>query len=376
MKIIAMIPARLGSKRVPKKNIRNLNGIPLISYIVRAVKESGRFDEIYINSESSIFEKIAEQEGVKFYKRSQTLSSDSATNDMFALDFIENIKCDILIQALATSPFITAKSVGEFVDKMIADKLDTLVSVTNHQIECIFNSSGINFDKLKPTPPSQFLKPVQSYACGLMGWNTTVYKNNMNQFGCAYHGGDKNTGFFELNGYATIDIDNEDDFQLAEAVAASLSSKKISPTYFGEDKSNDAVEVNVPDILKKDGVIGNNLDEANKFCVNLREVFAMFDSSVSWSYRLVNTENNSATIISQLPGEGNRLHYHPNWNEWWLILEGEWKWEIEGEVKNVVKGDVVFIPAGKKHKITAAGISPAVRLAVSRADVPHVYPRS
>ena len=97
MKIIAMIPARLGSKRVPKKNIRNLNGIPLISYIVRAVKESGRFDEIYINSESSIFEKIAEQEGVKFYRRSQTLASDSVTNDMFALDFIENIKCDILI---------------------------------------------------------------------------------------------------------------------------------------------------------------------------------------------------------------------------------------------------------------------------------------
>jgi quercetin dioxygenase-like cupin family protein len=126
--------------------------------------------------------------------------------------------------------------------------------------------------------------------------------------------------------------------------------------------------------LKKDGVIENHLDEANKFCINLRDVFSKFDSKSSWSYRLVNTENNSATIISQMPGEGNRLHYHPSWNEWWLILDGEWKWEIEGEVKTVVKGDVVFIPAGKKHKITAAGISPAVRLAVSRADVPHVYP--
>jgi quercetin dioxygenase-like cupin family protein len=126
--------------------------------------------------------------------------------------------------------------------------------------------------------------------------------------------------------------------------------------------------------LKKDGVIENHLDEANKFCINLRDVFSKFDSKSSWSYRLVNTENNSATIISQMPGEGNRLHYHPSWNEWWLILDGEWKWEIEGAVKTVVKGDVVFIPAGKKHKITATGISPAVRLAVSRADVPHVYP--
>ena len=374
MKIIAMIPARLGSKRVPKKNIRNLNGIPLISYIVRAVKESGRFDEIYINSESSIFEKIAEQEGVKFYKRPQALASDSATNDAFALDFIENVECDVLIQALSTSPFITANNIKDFVDKMVNDSLESLISVSNHQIECTFNSSGINFDKLKPTPPSQLLKPIQSYACGLMGWNTSVYKSNMNRFGCAYHGGDGKTGFFELSGYAIIDIDNEEDFQLAESVARSLSSEKISPTYFGDNASNDTVEVEVPDILKKDGVIENHLDEANKFCINLRDVFSKFDGKSSWSYRLVNTENNSATIISQMPGEGNRLHYHPSWNEWWLILDGEWKWEIEGEVKTVVKGDVVFIPAGKKHKITAAGISPAVRLAVSRADVPHVYP--
>ena len=53
-KTIAMIPARMGSKRVPKKNIRLLNGTPLISYIIRAAKESGCFDEIYVNSELGV----------------------------------------------------------------------------------------------------------------------------------------------------------------------------------------------------------------------------------------------------------------------------------------------------------------------------------
>ena len=105
MKVIAMIPARQGSKRIPKKNIRLLNGIPLISYVIRAAKQANCFDEIYVNSESDIIGKLALEEGVKFYKRPDELSSDSATNDDFVLDFLENINCDALVQVLATSPF-------------------------------------------------------------------------------------------------------------------------------------------------------------------------------------------------------------------------------------------------------------------------------
>jgi len=51
-----MIPARLGSKRIEKKNIRLLNGAPLINYIIEAAKDAGCFDEIYINSEADISE--------------------------------------------------------------------------------------------------------------------------------------------------------------------------------------------------------------------------------------------------------------------------------------------------------------------------------
>lgn len=77
-----------------------------------------------------------------------------------------------------------------------------------------------------------------------------------------------------------------------------------------------------------------------------------------------------------MPGEGNRLHYHPNWNEWWYIVKGKWEWDIEGEKTIVKKGDLVFIGKGQKHKITAIGHEMAIRLAVSRADVEHVYPVS
>jgi quercetin dioxygenase-like cupin family protein len=139
------------------------------------------------------------------------------------------------------------------------------------------------------------------------------------------------------------------------------------------ERQHEHCESDVPSILAKDGVKNNNFENENKSVASIDEIIQSQDNTVSWSYRVVNSDSNSATIISQLPGEGNRKHYHPNWNEWWYILEGQWLWEIEGEELVIKKGEIVFIEKGKVHKITAIGDKPAIRLAVSRADVPHIY---
>lgn len=370
-KIIAMIPARMSSKRVSKKNIRLLNNKPLIQYVIDTAKESGCFDEIYVNSESEIMKQIAEASGVNFFKRSDCMASDEATNDEFTLEFLENINCDIVVQILPTSPFITIEEVRNFVDKIINEKLDTLISVSNQQIECVYDGKPINFDPMKISPPSQEVIPVQSYACSLMGWSVANYVSNMDKYSAAYHGGDGKVGFFELKGYSTVDIDNEEDFQLAEVISRHLSRTALfNIQFYGDEHS----EVNVPSILHRDGVLYNNLHNCNKEIINVNQIREINDSSKSWSHRVVNTENNSATLIHQQPGEGNRKHYHPDWNEWWYIVDGEWKWEIDGVIKKIKKDDIVFIRKGIPHRIEATGIKPAIRLAVSREDVAHVYP--
>ena len=71
-----MIPARLGSKRIYNKNLRILNGKPLISYIIESAIAAKCFDEIYINSESDIFEEIADTYQINFYKRPSELLSE------------------------------------------------------------------------------------------------------------------------------------------------------------------------------------------------------------------------------------------------------------------------------------------------------------
>jgi len=136
------------------------------------------------------------------------------------------------------------------------------------------------------------------------------------------------------------------------------------------------VEVEVEAILKKDGVLDNNFDDVNQQVVNAYELIKQNANKTSWSRRLVDTESNSATMIGQMPGEGNRRHYHPDWNEWWFILAGKWEFEIDGKAREIVTGDVVFIEKGKIHKITAVGDQMAIRLAVSRNDVEHIYTTS
>ena len=126
-------------------------------------------------------------------------------------------------------------------------------------------------------------------------------------------------------------------------------------------------------ILKQDGVANIDFNNENQLIVNINDMIAKNDESESWSKRIINTDSNSATVICQMPGEGNRRHYHSNWNEWWLILKGEWEFEIEGKINIIKEGQLILIKKNLKHKITAIGNKPAIRLAVSRSDVDHIY---
>jgi len=373
MKVVAMIPARLGSKRVKSKNLRLIDGKALIEYVLETVSKTQVFDAVYLNSESEVFAELAGKYGVEFYKRPEALSSDTATNDEFAYDFLQNVDCDVLIQILPTSPFLTTGEITAFTHKMVEEKLDTLISVEHKQIACVLNDEALNFKPLEKNPPSQTMTPVMAYATALMGWTSNSYKKHYKAYGVAYHGGDGRTGYYELRGLSTIDIDREEDFQLAEAIIYGKSHVSNAEPEYYQSTASQRSEVDVPSILVKDGVEFNDLFNANKEVVKLHEILAEMPEDKSWSKRVIDTESNSMTIISQMPGQGNRRHHHPDWNEWWYIVEGEWEWEIEGETRKIVAGDIVFMQKNRKHKITAAGDSRAIRMAVSRADVAHVY---
>ena len=182
MRKVAMIPARLGSKRVPKKNLRLIDGKPLIAYIIEAAKASEAFDDIYLNSEADVFGEIASEYGIKFYHRDATFSSDKSVNDEFALDFMENVEANIVFQLLPTSPLVTGEEIRAFVEGMIEGGYDTYVSVVRHQIASLCGENPINFSRTEKHRSSQEMDPVHSYATVFMGWSVKEFKANIERF--------------------------------------------------------------------------------------------------------------------------------------------------------------------------------------------------
>ena len=74
---------------------------------------------MFTNSEDEVFKKIADYYGAKFYKRPKELASDETNNDEFLIDFMNNIKGDILIQILPTSPLLKVNEIKNFVNLML-----------------------------------------------------------------------------------------------------------------------------------------------------------------------------------------------------------------------------------------------------------------
>lgn len=232
MKIYAMIPCRLGSKRIPKKNLRLLGNKTLSQWVASTAKETGIFDEIYINSESEIFENVASQVGVKFYKRPDEFATDTATNDEFALDFMNAFEFDVLIQINPTSPFLSKEDIINFVTEFKTNNLQTLHTVKNEKIEGLYDGKPLNFDPLKPMPPSQLLTPVQLFSSSIMAWDVKKFRENMNKYNCAVYGGDGSIGYFPLSGFSSLDIDNEIDFKMAEIIYNTVNTNNDEKRYF------------------------------------------------------------------------------------------------------------------------------------------------
>ncbi|WP_461208798.1 cupin domain-containing protein [Desulfocurvus sp. DL9XJH121] len=138
--------------------------------------------------------------------------------------------------------------------------------------------------------------------------------------------------------------------------------------------ANERHDDDVSRVLRDDGVEKTVLGTFENLPVTNLEAIKKEMGEGSWAVRLAYNEVFGGVLIRQLPGEGNRLHYHPNAHECWVIMEGEWEWYIEGEgAKRVGPGDIVVVPQGVKHKIQCVGDVPAIRYAITRPDVDHVY---
>ena len=127
-------------------------------------------------------------------------------------------------------------------------------------------------------------------------------------------------------------------------------------------------------VLTKDGVNEVIIDDLENLSTTNVDELRQRMGLGSWAARLVYNERFGGVIIQQQPGQGNRLHFHPDADECWVILAGKWEWFIDGEgTKTVSVNDIVVVRKGVKHQITCVGDEPGVRFAITAPDVNHVY---
>ncbi len=108
MSIIGLIPARGGSKRLPRKNILEIGGIPVLAYPILASRASGLFSHIYVSTEDRVIAKIARKYGAEVIERPPEIAQDSSTVAQVCLHALEICpEIDLFCCIYATAIFLT-----------------------------------------------------------------------------------------------------------------------------------------------------------------------------------------------------------------------------------------------------------------------------
>lgn len=131
MNIIAFIPARGGSKAIPRKNIFPFLGKPLISYTLDQAISADSFDQIFVSTDLHDIELIAKSFGVSVdYRQDQYLCGDSSSATEVAIEFAKRLDPeDVVVMLQPTSPLRTPKSIADAVRAFKQDRAKSLVSV-------------------------------------------------------------------------------------------------------------------------------------------------------------------------------------------------------------------------------------------------------
>lgn len=228
-KYIVMIPARLGSKRIPKKNIRYLTGKPLIQYPIDVVKNSDLAIETWVNTEDEKLGQAAILLGALFHKRPKELATDTATNRDFTYEFMQKHECDYVIMVNTTSPLLREETFIRFVKYIEENEFDTILSVKPEKEETFFQGKPLNFS-LNEKVNSQLLEPTEVIVWALTAWKRTSFMK-LHEAGINPVYGGK-IGRFIVPKDEACDLDTEEDWKIAEGILKSRTTSEMTVTKY------------------------------------------------------------------------------------------------------------------------------------------------
>lgn len=219
--IIAIVPARGGSKGVKDKNIRLLDGMPLIGWTILEAQKSKYIDKIIVSTDSEKIKKVAKDYEAEVIDRPDELATDTASTVDVIIDLLHHFKGDnskkhiLILQC--TSPFRTSNHIDEAIEKYFSSKeAESLISIRESEyppfwikekkgdyIEDFINNENVSFTRRQDCPKTYQL-------------NGAIYITSFDSFIINQGFDSLKTAYYEMDTISSIDIDTEIDFSFAE----------------------------------------------------------------------------------------------------------------------------------------------------------------
>ncbi len=210
MKTVAIVPMKLNNRRLPQKNTKQFkNGKPLCYYILSTLLKIDSIDEVYVYcSNPDIKEFIPE--GVKYLPRSTSLDQDTTKMNEVLKCFANDVPADVYVMTHTTAPFVSKESIEKGIDAVVNGDYDSSFAAKKLQDFLWKQGKPFNYE-LDNIPRTQDLEPLYEETSGFYIYKKDVIEKLNRRIG-------DNPFIVEVSEIEAVDIDEAEDFMIAEAI--------------------------------------------------------------------------------------------------------------------------------------------------------------
>jgi len=209
--IVALIPLRGGSKSIPRKNIKEIAGKPLCAWVLESVSNAKLISNVYVSTDSEEIKAVVEDLnlGVKVLFRPKILATDEASTESVMINFMSQVKFDIIVTVQATSPLLSSDDLDQALKIFHNDKLNSMLSaVRTKRFFWTEEGNPINYNPKN--------RPLRQNFAGIMMENGAFYVTDrltLKNKHCRLGG---KIGIFEMSENTSIEIDEPSDWEIVK----------------------------------------------------------------------------------------------------------------------------------------------------------------
>ncbi|MGN0521038.1 MAG: cytidylyltransferase domain-containing protein [Eubacterium sp.] len=220
MKTVAIVPMKLNNTRLPQKNTKPFtNGKPLCYYILDTLLKIDDIDEVYVYCSNEAIKDYIPT-GVKYLKRSTSLDTDTTKMNEVLKAFAKDVPADIYVMTHTTAPFISKESIEKGLDAVMSGMNDS--SFAAKKVQDFLWKDGRPFNySLENIPRTQDLPPLYEETSGFYIYEASVINDLGRRIGQTPY-------IVEVNEIEAVDIDEKEDFEIADAIYNYMFRKEES----------------------------------------------------------------------------------------------------------------------------------------------------